>query len=1177
MTTEGRVAHDFAATAAGGRVKASPRYSPHPPTAVIQALNKKVAPGHFTQGDARAIRTLAPAITAGSRLIVSLLHCSQSTTNAVESSDGMCVGRCRTGSVPATSDAAGRAGVPRFPDEERLLDSVWRARNALQADRARVYVLDPSNIGFGDSRRLRLWHEDTGTSGSDSTASFRSGSSGTRRWHGATGATGALTIAAGTGLQGVALKSACVSRSADALSDPLYDNELDLKEGFLVRSVLFAPLYNMPSKRDKGYACAAVDVKNSKTDRGSPLGVLEVVIGRGGGGGASDVLRSELDCRQSASNNDRTKSSRKKTFVVEDEQMAESFAAEIGGCLSRLLSSGFRPRSFATTLAGGGEHVGASDVAPKTCSWRRGAEKTVSSGTAQRLQQWHPQEGINVGENSSRAGGDEDTGYARQWEQDSEPAHLPSSPPEGKAAAAEGQRQCLSHEGVSKGSERPGDGGGTPCATEPTSMVRSKLDRDILRYGIASEVEARDNVVVRGPLCSSVASTAVPSPLGVAGLRASTATATGRTDVVDKHNGSPLPPSPATDGTSDGGSPESRLRQEEQEYAAIVRDLHGASRSGKNVIPQGGQHKQPLLPHQQNQDKQFSAAAVEANTQARSWATAHRVLETCKESLAADKRFLWQSHDRSSDRIPATDTNANAERISPALRSLVASLLPGCTAVFLIYDGAADSLREASCRPGSDSGADGRRENRDHDHLPVHHQSRLVRREDVARRALASGKALLAQVEEKAEFVNGSDRRHGLVSAKEDGNAYGFGMGAGGDGAGPSNSSGERVFCIPLCRPTAGPKYGVLQLFLPPPPPLSSPVLPPFPSDFSRYPANATQPSPSAAALAGATAVPVGLVDPHINSGVSNGSLPPVQPPRSLMPSASLLRPPPPSFFMATKIVADSLALVLGWCEALDRAEEGRDADADAMRASFAAATDTAAKVEEERRREFKTRLETDARKADELRAATAADNAHAHARAVASLLERGDSLVAATAEACARAKSRRIAVRALVAWRNASKRSRCGEVHAARMESRRRARAFREWKVRASARRRARKVEDAGVVALNRRGLRCVFGVWIRAAARGRRAEERRLAGARAIAEICRRGNPVKRSFMIWRLAAQGVFAAGQAIARKEADDLIKACAEEASALYRDCLRASCWLHHTAPSAPRARPLNLC
>lgn len=1010
---------------------------PEPPTAVIQALNKQVAPQRFTEGDARAVRTLAPAVAAGARLIVSLMKCSRRVSQA-----GGGGGRQRASSF---GDAP-IEGASGYPEELILQREVRRARGSLGADRARLFVLN-SEVNGG---RLQLWYDDSLPPLSGWARSSRGGVEG-----GGCSDVRA-SMAASAGLEGVALTTGRVARSADALSDSVYDRELDLKEGFLARSVLCAPLFE-----SLGDACEADGSGGSR--RGGPLGVLQLAIGRGGGlfdvdhdaGGTGTINRgSGSGVRESR---DWTK---KKAFVEEDEALAEAFAEKIAGLLSCLLSTGFRPRASATTLVGGGGHVGAG-VVTTSC----GAEMGVGADASGRRP--GPDEEMGGTEGGVRVIRHGETGAARS--SGLYRAYVTRPRPPSQADTAE-PRPPL---GDSSG--RGHNGGGASAAAD-FSFPRNGANggRETVR-----EVEARDSVV-RGPLGSSTTSTAGPSPLGP-GVRASVAT------VSEMNLGDPpLPPSPATDGSNDGSSPDRPPNGEVQisiEHGAI-----DAPSSGN--VKRGRDQTQP------------TAVAIEA-TQARSWATAHRVLEACKESLASDKRLRQGSggrvpygDDYTTEKKPrqplaataSSATTTNAERIAPAVRSLVSSLLPGCTAVLLLLDGATGRLWEADCGLGASGGVENR--------PPPRLVPRRVRREEVARRALASGKALLAQAGEdcgeEAAVVNGGQ------GDGDNANVYGS---SGGDG------NGERVFCVPVYG-SPGQKFGVLQLFLPPPPrPLSR----------ARSPADL-----------GKAASPTSSRGRLVSS--SRG---PAAPP-----------PPPPSFFMATKIIADSVGLALGWCEALDREERKRAAEAIAC----ATEAETAAKAQTRRREEVEARHEKGLRAAEERRAVCVAEAADSHARTVASLLEGREALAAAAAGVAARARGRREATRALAAWREASKRVQKSERITARMDERRRARAFCEWKARASTRRSVKNAEGVGEAAANRRGMRRAVRTWARAGARGRCAKERRLAGARLIAELFRRRGPASRYFAVWKVAARRVLAAQEAVARKNTEEKMEALASEAS-----------------------------
>ncbi|CAM9865763.1 unnamed protein product, partial [Ectocarpus sp. 13 AM-2016] len=954
---------------------------PEPPTAVIQALNKQVAPERFTEGDARAVRTLAPAIAAGSRLIVSLLNFSGRGGGANPAREHASPFCC----PPATEPSS--RGCP----EELLLlrDGLRRAREGLGADRARLFVLDADlapgvTTGAGGRLRLQLWHEDpappwsVGTSG----ALGRSGGGGGRG------------VRLDAGLHGVALSTGRAARSADALSDPLHDREPDVREGFLARSVLCAPLLERqppPSGGDTAAAAQETD-RGSTTRRGGiasgvPFAVLELTLGRRSVPVDDDGRASEASIARGSGLGESGGRTRK-AFTEGDEALAEAFAHDLAGLLSGLLAAGFRPRASATTLAGGGGHLGTAH-------------------------------GVGRSRGSARDG-------RASWQQ---------------------RRAIPSVDGACDDDDRG------------RLLTRADLGRPTQQQNGHGQtglegVEARGRV--RGQMGSSSTSTAVGvSPLG-AGVRASVATTGQKSPDGDE---GPLPPSPATEGSSGygGGSPTT------SPHGLVVSDeqRRGTASAGVANVEPGGRQQQ-----------------VEA-IEARSWATAQRVLEHCKESLAADKRPR-QHHFPDGSANPAVATasstsSSHATSITPAVRSLVSTLLPGCTAVLLLLDRATGRLRDVGFETDhpDEGGAD----------LATPQQPPPVQREDVARRALASGKALLSRMADPGE-----------AAATPEG------------GGGSSDLSRRRIFCVPVCG-TAERPYGVLQLFLPPAPP------------------------PAAAGGNGAAAA---LVSPP-SSSRGKAAVPPPPP----------LPPPPPSFFMAAKVVTDSVGLALGWCEALDRQEKASQEQAAAAARTAAAA----AAARERSREELEARHKEELRLARQSHAARAAETADAHARAVASLLEDREELAAAAARALALARARKDGARALVAWREASRRGRKAEAIAARLLERRRGKALREWRSRTLALRARDGAEAAGIGASARRGLRRAIGTWTRNVARRRVAEERRLAGARLVAEVLRRsGGAVRRCFGVWRVAARDASAAQEALAQKEEDEKRTAFVDEAS-----------------------------
>lgn len=985
---------------------------------MIQALNKQAAPERFTEGDARAVRTLAPAIAAGSRLILSLLRCSRENQRI-----GAAAGHAGLQQSPSFGQNATPADKSSFrsPEELLLREGLRRAREGLGADRARVFVLLDSEVAAGGE--LRLWCEDPPPPSRSGWA--RSAGLGLERGSGGCvdGVGGKMDAEAG--LQGVALSTGRVARSADALSDSKYDRELDIRDGFLARSAICAPLL-VEKWEEEENAGEEVDGEGKIVQRmrAPPLGILQLVIGRGGVG--EDVSSGTRGSRGGLGESDLR---RKRFFGAEDEPLAEAFAEEVTGLLSCLLHTGFRPRASATTLVGGGGHAGAGGIVKNPL--RRSS--TFGEQVGGHAASGGPRSGI-PGENLSRGGA-----AARRWGLVGQQAVSPRSLP----PPADTAEPRLPVQNFSTASER-----------------RRHGHRETV-----GEVEARDSVV-RGPLASSM-STAGASPLGGA-VRASTATAGKTTPPAAL----PPPPSPATD---DSCSP------------------RGQNQDG----PVSGGEKAALKQHQE---------VVEA-TQAQSWATAHRVLAACKEGLAADKRLreiddyycsIRRSDDDEGDFrsvTPATTVGSgasNSESIAPAVRALVSSLLPGCSAVLLLLDKPTGHLRYAE-RGGalSQDSFEGAR-------LPLSPRH-AVRREDVARRALSSGKALLAQA---GEDRGGGDNAVGHEWGVSGGHRKAVNVRHSGDGDGDDDGDGERVFCVPVCG-SAGHNVGVLQIFFPPPPP----------------------------AL-------VQLGEDPAPSSPRGGSRPPGA------TRAVALRPPPPSFFMATKIVADCVGLALGWCDALDREEKARKAAA----VAFAAAGEANAEAQKQSRRELAARREKDSRVSAERQSARVAEAADEHARAMAVLFEEREALAAAASEAMVRAKRRRDAVRVIVAWREALKRAQKATANGVKMGEFRGVRALKEWRSRASTRGKGRKVEGTGAAVAEKRGLRRAVRAWTRATARGRCMAERRLAGARLIAETYRRNGPAKRCFSVWKRAAQGLLTERQALARKLLEEKLQAHAGEVS-----------------------------
>lgn len=995
---------------------------PDPPTAVIQALNKQAAPERFTEGDARAIRTLAPAIAAGSRLILSILNCSRDAQQCAASQNG----EQRAPLLGRTIVSPAEEAPPPCPEEVLLLKGVRRAQHGLGASRARLYVLDWGAA----SSQLQLWIEHPLPSRSDWAKS-----SSKRFGHG--GSDDGARLSATSGLQGVALTTGRAVRSGNALSDSLYNHDLDMKEGFLARSVIYVPLFPRPEHVDE--ACSS--------SHGAPLGVLQLAIGRGEldlnsgpNAGNSDIENGDLRGVREEDDNQT-----KKTFMAKDEPLAETFAEEIAGLLSHLRSTGFRPRTSATTLAGDGRHVGAGFIIPP---W---GPEIESKGSAISELQKNEDGVLEVSRGNTKVSADREIETTRRWGLHS--GRMMRSPSPDKTTAFDEQPpvQRSSNYRFSSGDDVSGIG-----PTAPRRMANGEL-----RTVAKAEVQGS---VVRGPLGRSIASTVAASLHG-RGVRASVATA-GLTTPLD----SLLPPSPATE-DSHGGSLD-RCSDQEGHISEDNLRVAGASNSISKI--------------QTRQQGKPTAVIIEV-TQARSWATAHGVLQACKEGLAAEKR-LWQgvgggrasAHhsgecnlEKELQSFAATATNTVS--IAPAICSLVSSLLPGCTAVLLLLDNTTGCLREAQC--DSDVTI-----NKTDDQPHQISSLKSVRREDVAHRALASGKALLAQVgdgrKEKAEEV------YANRGGEHDAN---------GNIKHCSDDHGERVFCIPVCASEER-KFGVLQLFLPP-----------------------------ALLYTTASQAELELEVPFAT-------------PRERVESGK----PPSSFFMATKIMADSIGLALSWCEALDRQKENHAAETTAL----SLAGEVAAKAHDQNRIELEAKREKDLRAAEELHATRMSEAANAHARAIESILEGKEALAAAAAKAVAQAKERRNAARVLIAWCETSKRITKGEENASRMDERRRALSFCEWRCRTSVMERARKAEGAGVAALNRRGLRQAVGLWARAASRGRYMKERRLAGVRLIAKMLRRNTPTKKYFGVWKVAAREVFAARQALAQNNTEEEMKALA---------------------------------
>lgn len=940
---------------------------PGPPTAVIQALNKQVVPERFTEGDARAVRKLAPAVVAGSRLILSLMNLSSERNSAA----GEEAKTDKDGSLNMRVQ-----GEYRRAEECVLLETLRRARDSLEADRATIFVLEYANAKEGE---LRLWYEEPPVSRTGST-----------RMEGCRGEDG-YAIAARQGLQGIVLATGRAMRSEDALSDARYEHDFDLSSGFLARSVLFAPLLARPRDTGRGEP-------NNRISWRAPLGVLQLSIGRGvcqGDGISSIDVGAGVQPSESGD--------RKKAFVKADEPIAEAFGEKIARLLSGLLDIGFKPSASIASLVGGREHIDPGSDLPGR------APNGHGFGLSQRTTN---KEGGMAGMPIRRDGASDRVLQQPRISVDSTMTELGGSNDQGHL-----------HDDSSVAGVRA-----------PKSSER----------GSQTEIAGAANLGGgSGLLASSTTSTITSNPL-VGGVQASVSTITGQMAPSQ-------PPSPATD-CSNGSSPD-RL----------------SSRAG-----------------------QTSPGTSAEVTQARSWASAHRVLEACKEGLAASRCIplknevtlrAYQSSDRDSDGKFSSPCHIsvagsqNTESLAPAVCSLVSSLLPDCYAMLLLLEAGTGRLRAAGC-----SGTVGRGGVIDDDGQRLLPQTpQQLRREDVARRALASGKALLAQASEEESKEK---RAVGHVRGNK------------------SGADGERVFCIPV-RGSTHIIFGVLQVFFPPPPSPSPTSLPPSsPADLGKLPAS---------------------------------------------PRVVGTPPPPPSFFMATKIVADCLALALGWCDALDRAEAERKAEA--RDAAAAAATAVASMEAHERsREELEAKHQKELRAAEEAHAVHVAEATDSHARDLASLLEDNESLSNAAADVSARARRKRDAARALVAWRGIIKRTRRADKNTQLMDLRRQGRAFRAWLHRAIAIKNAKASERMAANWRSTRGLRRTVGIWERYAAHVRWVRERRLAGARLMVEVLTRYSPVKQLFSGWRTASRALAAEQQALALKSAKEMAEAIADEAS-----------------------------
>lgn len=966
-------------------------HPPGPPTAVIQALNKQVAPDRFTEGDARTVRSLAPAVAAGSRLILSLLNRTRES---------------------GTAGGVSPREPPIFPEEDLLRAALRRAREELGATRARVLMLNAEIA----PTQFRLWLEDPPPPRSQLLASAFSA----RIRIGNFGTHGGVRMAADSGLEGLALATGRPVRSADVLSDPLCDREVDLQEGFLTRSVLCAPLF----LRSRG-GCG---------DGGPPLGVLQLAIGRGKESEEAG-FRGGLASSADDMGGERRENERKKCFTEEDEEVIETIAKEIAGLLSDLLDAGFHTNASVTTLAGGAGHVGAD-------AWT-GEGKSASAR--------RPHLRVDMLERTAEGvGGASGNDLSSNVNEVAPPPQSPpSTPPRHSVQGLATRPDSREQTGLKSRDPSDDNGGGRGNSADVAPRRRASRGRTP-----AEEVREARESALRKSFETSGASTVEPSP-SRAEVRASIATAAA-TSPAD----SQPPPSPATDGSN---------------------SLSPCVQDGGNVAVS------TLV------DGQESTPAAEA-IQADSWATAHRVLEACKESLSAERRLpmvddaTTLSGAGSRDSVGASSSHAaaaavtamNVERLAPATCSLVSSLLPGCSAVLLLVDSESGRLRHADneCERRGGDGTPG---------LPI-------RREDVARRALASGKALLAQAGQK------EDRDARLPEGQEAaGNMSTRGRGS------------DRVFCVPVVG-SSGQTFGVLQLFLPPPP------------------------------------VGVGVSPSRDRSGQN----------WQVALSQSPLPPPPPSFFMATKIIADCVGLAFSWCEVVDREEKDRVADRAAMAAAFAVAEKSTAEAFEARQQELMAKYERSAQDAAGSYARQVADTANAHTILVASLLEGREALAASAAEAAARVRQRQEAARVIASWRGTVKRLQKSKRNVSRTMKFRSAAAVRRWRQRSLMAATRRNVEIRGAAAMEKRGLRRAIGFWARDAAKARVIEDRRSMGVRRLVEIWRKRGSTRRCFDVWHATIRCAASAKEASARKDAEASARELqsAKEASLYFVDTLR---------------------
>ncbi|CAM9163310.1 unnamed protein product, partial [Choristocarpus tenellus] len=137
---------------------------PDRPLIVIQALNKVFAPGHFTEGDARAVQALAPAAAAAARLILALRMMEEDSgpQDRSKGPGGRSCDECAGYVLPETasqqllrdSSSPHQQQHSLTSPETLVRESLRCAREGLGADRARLLLLDCA------AGQLRLWHED---------------------------------------------------------------------------------------------------------------------------------------------------------------------------------------------------------------------------------------------------------------------------------------------------------------------------------------------------------------------------------------------------------------------------------------------------------------------------------------------------------------------------------------------------------------------------------------------------------------------------------------------------------------------------------------------------------------------------------------------------------------------------------------------------------------------------------------------------------------------------------------------------------------------------------------------------------------------------------------------------------------------------------------------------------